>query len=269
MSLDMSPEDDWYRLRRDRADTSTIVYVHLQNLDILDGDNRYWGPGIIRGLSRVVDVWNRPWTTLSVFRNNGKIQWTDDDWNPHSLPLDTPLRGLPRHNVLDLVVKHKYNNHVYLIDYQSQRQIFKFCPFEWELRYFTQEIKALTQLSNRGCLLIPPLLGYVFERSEDQIIGFICEELQGRCAEPGDYDQCRDALHKLHPYGCIHGDLNKYNIIMTTNGPHFIDLEKSKLDIDLSNTEFVAEQRRELDRLEAALKDEEGWGKPTPEVGSS
>ena len=108
----------------------------------------------------------------------------------------------------------------------------------------------------------------MFERSKEQIIGFICEELQGRFAEPGDYDQCRDALQKLHSYGCVHGDLNKFNIIITANGPRFIDFEKSMLDTNLSDAELTALQQREVDGLDEALNDEEGWGKPWSETGS-
>ena len=267
MSLDMSIEDCFYRFRRDRAYTSTVVYVHLQDLDILgEDDGRTYGPSIIRQFSLVVDAWDRFWTTLTVFKLNGKVQSTENTWTPHFLPMDTPLQDLPRYDVLDLVVRHRYKNRVSLVDFESQRQIFKFCPFEYELPYLTQEITALTILSNRGCWLIPPVLSYVFERSEEQIIGFICKELQGRSAEPGDYDQCRDALQKLHSYGCVHGDVNKFNIIMTADGPRFIDFEKSRLNTDLSAAELATIQQQELDGLDAALKDEEGWGKPRSAV---
>ncbi|KAF1957537.1 hypothetical protein CC80DRAFT_410580 [Byssothecium circinans] len=268
LSLDMGPKDCFYRIRRDRADTSSVVYVHLQDLDILSEDSRTYGPSIIHELSLVVNTWNRSWITLTVSKNNGKVHSTENEWTPHSIPLGTPLKDLPRLNVLDLDVRHRYKNRVSLIHFQSQRRIFKFCPFKFELPYFTQEIKALTVLSSRGCSLIPLMLSYVFERSKEQIIGFVCEELQGRFAEPGDYDQCRDGLQKLHSYGCVHGDLNKFNIIITASGPRFIDFENSRLDTDLSDAELATLQQREIDALDKALNDEEGWGKPWSETGS-
>ncbi|KAF2241476.1 hypothetical protein BU26DRAFT_544493 [Trematosphaeria pertusa] len=268
LSLDMGTKDCFYRIRRDHTDTSSVVYVHLQDLDILDEDSRTYGPSIVRNLSLVVDAWNHSWTTLTVFKNKGKVQSAEDEWTPHSLPLDTPIRDLPLLNVLDLDVRHRYKNRVSLIQFQSQRRIFKFCPFEFELPYLAQEIKALTVLSSRGCTLIPPVLNYVFERSKEQIIGFVCEELQGRFAEPGDYDQCRDALQKLHSYGCVHGDLNKFNIILTADGPRFIDFEKSRLNTNLSDAELATLQQREVDGLDEALNAEEGWGKPWSETGS-
>jgi hypothetical protein len=69
---------------------------------------------------------------------------------------------------------------VYLLQLDMQRQILKICPFKHQLRFFTQEIKAYNTLSKGGCSLIPRLSAYVFERSEEQIIGFIREEFRGR-----------------------------------------------------------------------------------------
>ncbi|KAF2790759.1 hypothetical protein K505DRAFT_75680 [Melanomma pulvis-pyrius CBS 109.77] len=268
LSLDMGTKDCFYRIRRDYADSSSVVYVHLQDLDILCEDSRTYGPSVIHDLSLMVDGWDRSWTTLTVFKINGRIQSNEDTWKPHALPLDIPLENLPRLNVVDLEVKHTYKNRVSLISLQSQRRIFKFCPFEFEVPYLAQEIKALTMLSRRGCSLIPSVLSYVFERSKEQIIGFVCEELQGRFADPSDYVQCRDALQELHSYGCIHGDLNKFNIIITANGPRFIDCEKTRLDTDLSDTELATLQQQEIDGLDEVLNNEEGWGKPWPETGS-
>jgi RIO-like serine/threonine protein kinase len=64
----------------------------------------------------------------------------------------------------------------------------------------------------------------------------------------------------LHSYSVIHGDLNKFNIIITTDSPRFIDLEKSILYIDekTSKDEFARLQQQELDGLEKALHNKEG-----------
>lgn len=170
--------------------------------------------------------------------------------------------------MLDLEILHSFKNRVSLINLDSRRQILKICPFRFELPYFSCEIKAYTILSARGYRLIPSLLAYVSERSEEQILGFVCEELQGRFAEPSDYDICQDALRRIHTYGFIHGDLNRFNIIVTTDGPKYIDFERSTLKPDdtISDNEFARLQREELDQLEKALVDNEGWGRPCPET---
>ncbi|ELR06577.1 hypothetical protein VC83_06263 [Pseudogymnoascus destructans] len=132
-------------------------------------------------------------------------------------------------------------------------------------------MKTYNTLAERGCCLIPRLSAYVFERNEKQIIGFICEELQGRIARPSDYSECKRSLEQLHTYGIVHSDLNKFNIMITAEAPRFFDLEKSVLDTDndISKDDFSHLQQEELEGLEKALRDEEDWGRPWPELKPS
>jgi RIO-like serine/threonine protein kinase len=102
----------------------------------------------------------------------------------------------------------------------------------------------------------------VYERTKEQIIGFVCEEVKGRFAGPEDFEECRTAVEELHEVGVVHGDLNKYNIIIGIDGVRFIDLEKAVVDIDISRDEFSRLQVEELNGLENTLNDKEGWGKP-------
>jgi len=268
LSLDMGTHDCFYRFRRDFELTSTVVYVHLQNLDIIAQDRQTYGPEVINDLRSSVEVWDQQWTTLSVFRQDGRVQYKQDEWKSHFLHPDAASGGLPRLNVLDLEVRHGFKNRVSLVQLDTQRQILKICPFKYQLRYFTKEIKTYNTLSERGCSLTPRLSAYVFERTEEQIIGFICEEFHGRFAGPSDYSECKRSLLQLHSYGVVHGDLNKFNIIITASGARFFDLEKSVLDTDeeISKDEFSRLQQEEVDGLEKALHDEEGWGKPWPEL---
>jgi hypothetical protein len=221
-------------------------------------------------LRNKVEVWDQQWTTLTVFREDGKVQYTQDQWKPHFLRLDATSRDLSRLNVLDLEILHCLKNRVSLVQLNNQRQILKICPFKFDLPYFTREMETYNTLYKRGCSLIPRLSAYAFERSEEQVIGFICEELQGRFATPSDYGNCRHSLVELHSYGVVHGDLNKFNIIVTVDGPRFFDLEKSVLvtDTQVSKDEFLRLQQEELDGLEKALHNEEGWGKPWLELES-
>ncbi len=262
--------DCFYRFRRDFDLTSTVIYVHLQDLDIIAPDRQTYGPEVINDLRNSVEIWDQQWTTLTVFRENGKVQYTQDDWKPHFLSPDAALGNFPRKNVLDIHIGHGFKNRVFLVQLESRRQILKICPFEFELKYFAQEIKGYNRLSERGCNLIPRMYAYVFERSEEQIMGFVCEELHGRFAGPSDYGECKCSLLQLHSYGVVHGDINKFNIIITADGPRFIDLEKSMLDTDgdICKEEFARLQQEELDGFEKALQDEEGWGRPWPEIES-
>lgn len=66
----------------------------------------------------------------------------------------------------------------------------------------------------------------------------------------------------MHGFGVVHGDLNRYNIIMAGDGVRFVDLEKAVLDSEVEGDEFVRLCGVELNGLEKMLNDEEGWGKP-------
>lgn len=267
LSLDMGTHDCFYRFRRDFEATSTVIYVYLQDLDIIAQDRQTYGPDVIQDLRDKVDVWDQQWTTLTVFRDGGRIQYRQDQWEPHYLPKEVASGTLPRLNFLNLDIQHSFKNRVFLVHFNMERQVLKICPFQSELPYFTQEMKVYKTLSERGCDLIPRLSAYVYERSEEQIIGFVCEELHGRVAELDDHDECKRSLAKLHTYGIIHGDLNKFNIMITKDGARFFDLEKSILDTDgeISQEDFSRLQQEELEGLKKALSDEEGWGRPWPE----
>jgi RIO1 family len=259
LALDMGIYDCFYRFRRDSELTSAVVYVHLQALDII-AENTY-GPAVIKGLRNIVDIWDGQWITLTVFREGGKIYYTRDQWKPHSLPAEAASGDLPRLNFVDLEIGHQLKNRAFQL--KSDRQILKICPFAYELPYFTQEIKTYTMLSQRECRLIPRLSAYVYERSEDQIVGFVCEKFQGRVPGPDDHGECRRSLQDLHSYGVVHGDVNKFNILITVDGPRFFDLEKSVLDTDeISLDKFTTLQEEELNKLEKALKADDGWGEP-------
>lgn len=267
LSLDMGTRDCYYRFRRQRGTTKTVVYVYLQDLDIIAADRQTYGPSVIDDLRAIVEVWDWDWTTLTVFREGEKVRYDQDKWKPHFLSIDAARIDLPRLNILDLPVQHGYKNRVFLTQLDSRRQILKICPFEFEIPYFTQEIKAYKTLFERRCPLVPQLSAYVFERTEEQIVGFVCEEVRGTFAGPTDFAVCRDGLQQLHKYGIVHGDVNRFNIIITPNGPRFIDLERSVLDTDMemSRNQFVSLQNQEFEKLEQALHNDEGWGKPWPE----
>lgn len=187
-----------------------------------------------------------------------------DEWAPHFLVADAMTRELPRINVLEMEVTARLKNCVSGVKLADQERtgILKICPFAYQLRYFAQEVRAYEALCERGCDLVPRLEAYVFERSKEQVVGFVCEEVEGRFAGPEDYEECRRGVEKLHEFGVVHGDLNKYNIIMGTNGLRFIDLENAVLDTAVEGSEFARLCVEELDGLKNKLSDEEGWGKP-------
>lgn len=266
LSAEVSEVDGLYRLRRDR----TVIYVDLQALDIVKPDNRTWGPGLLKDLRRNVDIWDHPWTTLTILRRDGEIRCLQDQWTPHFLPPGVNLvSNVPRLNFVDLEILEFLKPSVSVISLDDRRQIVKICPFKWLFRWLRREAEAYALLTQRGCRLIPRLSAYVFERSEEQIVGFVVEELQGRWAGPDDGVACRRGLARLHSYGIVHGDVNRFNIMITSDGPRFLDLEKAVFDTDgLPSGEFARLQQEEMDGLDQALRSREIWGRPWPSARS-
>ncbi|KFY07755.1 hypothetical protein V492_06855 [Pseudogymnoascus sp. VKM F-4246] len=265
LSLDMGTDDCLYRLRRDLPSTSTVIYIYLLTLSLLPTDSLTYGRNLIRDLRRTVPDWDEEWTTLTISREDDAVKVLRDEWAPHFLPASAITRELPRINVLGVEVLKSLKNRVSRVrlpDKQQQQRILKIRPFAYQLRYLAQEMRAYEMLWEKGCELVPGVGAYVSERSEEQVIGFLCEEIEGRFAGWGDYEKCREALGKLHGYGVVHGDLNRYNIIMAGERMRFVDLEKAVLDIDVEGEEFMRLCVEELEGLEKALGDEEGWGKP-------
>lgn len=66
-----------------------------------------------------------------------------------------------------------------------------------------------------------------------------------------------DTVRLLHTFGIIHGDLNKYNFLMTENGAKVLDFEASVAKEDVGS----AAAQEEIEALETRLKDESGIGK--------
>lgn len=98
-----------------------------------------------------------------------------DEWAPHFLPADAITSQLPRINVLDLEIVRSLKNRVsrVCLPDQPRTRILKICPFAYQLRYLAREMRAYEVLWERGCRLVPQVEAYIFERSEEQVMGFL------------------------------------------------------------------------------------------------
>jgi serine/threonine protein kinase len=119
-------------------------------------------------------------------------------------------------------------------------------------------------LASRGSALVPKLLGYACE--QERIVGFLSEMVVGRFPSVGDEEACLRALNQLHSEGIVHGDINKYNIIVTVNGLKFIDLENAIIcpsGRDDDHAQRIQELKvKEIKSLKPALDEKSGSGRP-------
>lgn len=128
--------------------------------------------------------------------------------------------------------------------------ITKIARFEWEMPRMEQETRAYQLLE--GSRLAPRFLGHIHENG--RVMGFLLEKLEGRSASIQDLDACETALGKLHEFGLLHGDANRYNFLVTEEGVKLLDFELAE---ENASRESMCE---ELEHLRVELVDESGRG---------
>lgn len=132
----------------------------------------------------------------------------------------------------------------------STTVIVKIARFEWELPRIEQETRAYQLLE--GSSISPRFLGHVHENG--RIMGFVLDKLAGRAASAGDLKSCESAVREFHKLGCVHGDLNRFNFLVTDAGVKVLDFE-----CFLENAEQQS-MREELEMLPQLLAEESGRG---------
>lgn len=128
--------------------------------------------------------------------------------------------------------------------------IAKIARFEWEIPRIEQETKAYQLLQGSG--LTPRFLGHIHENG--RVMGFLLEKIQGRPASLQDLSCCKTALEKLHKFGFVHGDINRYNFLITEEGVKLLDFES------LSENASPDLMHKELNNLHAELAEGSGRG---------
>ncbi|KAK4237664.1 cyclin f-box [Achaetomium macrosporum] len=103
-----------------------------------------------------------------------------------------------------------------------------------------------------GSGLAPRFLGHVHENG--RIMRFLLEKAEGRPASFQDLSACETALRKLHALGLVHGDVNRYNFLVTEAGAKLLDFEC------LRENASPESMSKELENLRAELVDESGCG---------
>ncbi|KAK4099823.1 hypothetical protein N658DRAFT_487403 [Parathielavia hyrcaniae] len=250
LSLDLGPNDCLYRIRRRVSGTrNRVVYVTITNLAVIPEEKRTYGPSVVEELSKLRE-WNQDWSTLRVHMEDGHVWCEADAFQPHAVPKDRLHdERYPSYNISDLEVLYK-----------GQPYYLKLARFPHELPFLFREMDAYHSLAQEASVfrLAPKLVAYVFEETPDRVTGFLVEPVQGRVADTGDLLQVAAAVAELHRV-LVHGDLCKYNIFMTSDGPRFIDFEVSTTVSEATGRRLAEE---ELEGLAGKLADESGAGRP-------
>ena len=175
-------------------------------------------------------MWNTQWSTLLVSKSPHGFTSSNDVFKPHRvpcLPANLPIHPSNCYDFLSLTRLHRLSDRVTIVRRSKNDNpcVLKIARFSYELRALQTEIKAYGVLLASGYINAPKFIGYVYEETDERIIGFLMEYLQGRHAELDDLHLCSVSMAELHPVGIVHRDLNKYNIIVSDNKAKFIDCE--------------------------------------------
>ncbi|PVH98622.1 hypothetical protein DM02DRAFT_615653 [Periconia macrospinosa] len=250
-----------YRVRRGMGQSSRIVYVCIEDPTIVPEDERTYGPSLLKHLKKLPE-WNQIWTTLTIYKDDGNIRCRTNEFPPPALPRPRCPGDYPLYQITQLPTLQSFRQRVSQVQLGSMTCILKIATFSHEIPWLAQEVKAYHVLAMLGSNLVPRLLGYACE--QDRIVGFLCETIVGRVPTIDDIEACRRALRQLHSQGIVHGDITKYNIVMTAEGPKFIDLEEAIISSSESDKApgFAELKDKEIESLEAVLCDESGRGRP-------
>jgi hypothetical protein len=265
LDVEASDVDCLYRIAR-RSDFRTrVVYVTICDADIIPETERTESSLILKNLREFPDWFNEDWHIMEVFKTQDGIHTRLDHALPHALPAEILLKHVPRYNFFDLELLGRSKHRTSRARIGGDEVFVKISPFSYQLGYLRQEVTMYHHLSIANSPLVPELLGYVYEEIPDRIIGFLCQAIPGRHPLAADYDTCLDALKQIHATGVIHGDINKYNILITpTNKVVFIDLENSRLTMTsgIAGTEMATEMEKENKELKISLSDRSNRGRP-------
>lgn len=269
LNVEASDIDCLYRIARytttDTGIVKRVVYVTVCDASIIPPDERTESFLILKNLSKLAGWTDQTWHTMHVFVTNNGVCTEMDRELTHALPNDTLLAHLPRYHALDVDILYWPKHRIARARIAGEDVFIKFAVFAYELGYLRREVMMYQYMLHEHLSYAPRLLGYVYEESPDRVTGFFFQAIRGRHALVADYDMVLDALHRLHENGIHHGDVNKYNILITPeNGVVFIDFEDSTLTATsaLPAVEIAGMMQAEEHRLHASLADESNIGAP-------
>ncbi|KAE8396860.1 hypothetical protein BDV37DRAFT_90820 [Aspergillus pseudonomiae] len=253
LSLDLEENDFLYRIRRN----SRIVYVSVLDGNILPPDCRTDSYRVLSKL-RKIPRWEEDWETLTIRRSSQGIESSPNEFLPHGLDVEqVNIPGAIFVNLLDLTTVSRISDRISCVKLGTESWILKVARFKHEIPALQQEVSVYASLTLSGFPHAPKFIGFVYEGTEARIVGILMESITGKTPEIQNLRDCTEAVRRLHAEGIVHGDLNKYNFLITKDGAKVFDFENSIVQetVDPETAES------EMETLAIKLKDESGIGK--------
>ncbi|PPR02904.1 hypothetical protein CVT26_009750 [Gymnopilus dilepis] len=231
-----------------------IKYITVDG-GAIEQDKRSFPPDLLAALPKLP---RGDWVTARIFKAANK-DTLSYELSHRMLNGVNTLWHPTRIDILSLTRTICHSSWVYTVtlppNFGAQTAILKFARFEFEV-YGIEKETALYEIIQSRCPGVgPAFLGHVTEQG--RAMGFLIEFLEGRWAGIEDLAKCQEAVKKLHSQGILHGDLNRYNFIVSDEGQvRLIDFADAKLNAS------EEDMQKEYDSLPERLVEESGLGKP-------
>ncbi|KAF2770078.1 hypothetical protein EJ03DRAFT_79526 [Teratosphaeria nubilosa] len=265
LDVEASDIDCLYRIARRTSSARRVMYVTICDASIIPAEERTESGSILKNLRKLAGWTDETWHTMIASRTTTGIRTELDHTAPHALSNEILLPQVPRYDIFDVEILAWSKHRTPRARIGGQDVFMKIAPFSYQLPYLQQEVKMYQYLLGEEFPMAPELLGYVYEETADRIIGFLCEGVKGRHPLAGDLNSCINALERLHAKGVYHGDINKYNMLITpANEVVFIDFEDSAITAtsEWSDTEMAGLMQAEEHGLSDCLSDQSNRGRP-------
>ncbi|KAB8254064.1 hypothetical protein BDV32DRAFT_143210 [Aspergillus pseudonomiae] len=238
LSLDLEEDDFLYRIRRN----SRIVLYSYRVLSKL----------------RKILRWEEEWNTLTVRRSSQGVESSPNKSPPHGLDLrqiDIPDAIFV--DLLDLTTVSRISDRISCVKHGRESRILKVARFKHEIPALQQEVAVYSNLTLSGFPHAPKFIGFVYEETKFRVVGFLIESITGKPPGVQNLRDYTETVRLLHAYGIVHGDLNKYNFLITEHGAKVFDFENAVVqgNVDPETAE------NEIETLAVKLEDESGIGK--------
>lgn len=251
LSLDLEEKDLLYRIRKG----GQIVYVLIDSPTTIPRQRRNDSYFILNYL-RLLPRWSSDdWQTMTVDGSSKPPRCEFDLFPPHGLP--SSALQIPRqqyYDFRDMNIKRRISDRVFVVDCEGRTRIMKIAKFKHEIGYLRCELETYNTLIRDGFTGAPEFHGYIYEETQDRVIGFLMEYLEGEHPDVRDLPECQNLLQRVHDCGLVHGDPNRYNWTRTKDGMKIFDFEAAQ-----QKTPELAED--ELKSLADRLSDESGIGR--------
>lgn len=245
------PAARWiYWIRRRTTDGWTTSFVHVANIEhFIPSEQHRLSILQVTNYLRIwlEDAWLDPsWTDLYLSKEGDVVGHATHNRSRSVQDRSWPSSTAVHVDIMNLgIVADTKNGSEFPTMFAGKEATARILPFDDRIEALGNELRVLKIVGGHASRpLIPKVLAYIYDRIEDNLVGFIYH-IEAKAATAQDLEACNNALTELHACGILHGNLTG-NVIMSADGPLFVDWTAAKFRATDSQDGVPHEQWGEL-----------------------